>query len=59
MDIINCKHCNELLFFKKHKVNNKIYNKSVFIVYDKLKNAFCSLYCLMYSKQYEVIKWKR
>ena len=44
--IKNCKQCNELLILKPFKVDKKIYNKSIFIIYDKLKNVYCSLFCI-------------
>ena len=50
--ISNCNNCNEIIFHKKVKVDNKIYNKSSFIIFNNetKTKSFCSIICKMNSK---------
>jgi len=41
----NCNHCSDLIILNEFKVDKKVYKKSAFIVYDKLKKIHCSLLC--------------
>ena len=49
--ISNCNTCEEIIFHKKVKVDNKTYNKNTFIFYnnESKTKSFCSIVCKMNS----------
>ena len=46
----NCNYCKELIILNAFKVDKKNYKKSAFMVYDKLKNVYCSLLSKLNNK---------